>query len=158
MQNCCKTKEIIIMVECQLTVTQFGFFSRGFGDVRTRNPYWQCACNGLSGANTAQCHLGWLEVHVMFALNASYPLPIWCFDTENCGAQHSVEMACDATAAAANTACDDPISRCQLLQERVCFIKKKYRAWLFSFLNFCYRWLRITSLLQISIIVSTPMC
>lgn len=125
MQNCCKTKEIIIMVECHLTVTQFGFFSHGFGDVRTRNPYWQRACNGLSRANTAQSHLGWLEVHVMFALNASDPPPICCFDTENCGAQHSAEMVCDATAAAANTACNHPISKCQLLQEIVCFIKKK---------------------------------
>lgn len=130
MQNCCKTKGSIIAAVCQLTITVWLLQLR-FGDVRAGNPYWRCTCNGLSGANTAHSQLGLiamcvadthhtslgLELPVMFALKASYPPAIWCCDTGSRGGQHSAETMRIARAAAANTACNHPISQSQSMQE-----------------------------------------
>lgn len=66
-----------------------------FGDARTRNSYWQCTCNGLSGTNTTQSHLGlmatydaapfsWIgfTLHVCFkSLHSSANLMFWHWES-----------------------------------------------------------------------------
>lgn len=88
MWNCCKTKggrsNGCVSTHCHTVWL--------LGDVSTRNSSWQRTCNVLSGTNAARPHLRLMATYVAAthsSLNASsIPLPIWCFDTENLGAQH----------------------------------------------------------------------